>query len=323
MDVPAWYDLRVEGRTIAGFRILREIGRGGMGVVYLAKQEVPDREVALKVVGPELAADPAFRDRFIAESNAAASAEHPNIIPVYAAGFDAGALYLAMRYVRGNDLADELERGPVSSDRAVGICAQVGAALSAAHELGLVHRDVKPGNILLDEHDHAYLVDFGLIRRSDAKGGPTRTGQFLGSVAYCAPEQIRGDPIDGRADLYSLGCVLLECLTGSPPFPRDSEVATMYAHLEEPPPRPSDHAPGVPPGLDDVVTRAMAKRPEDRYPNATTMVSAMRSAVSPTVPASRRHPPPVAIAAAVVSIVVIGATAGLRRHLVGSLVGWR
>ena len=212
----------MEGRSIAGFRILRELGRGGMGVVYLARQEYPERDVALKIVAPELASDPGFRDRFIAEANAAAGTEHPNIVPVYAAGVEDHTLYLAMRYIRGSDLASEVARGGLPPERAVEICAQIGRALSSAHQRGLVHRDVKPGNVLLDNEDHAYLMDFGLIRRTDVRGGPTRTGQFMGSVAYCAPEQIRGDQIDGRADLYSLGCVLYECLTGDPPFSREN-----------------------------------------------------------------------------------------------------
>jgi len=295
----------VEGRTIAGFRILRELGRGGMGVVYLARQDYPERDVALKVVSPEFAADPAFRDRFIAEANAVAGTEHSNIVPVFAAGVEDHTLYLAMRYVRGSDLASEVARGGLPPERAVEICMQIGRALSSAHRRGLVHRDVKPGNVLLDEEGHAYLMDFGLIRRTDVRGGPTRTGQFMGSVVYCAPEQIRGDPIDGRADLYSLGCVLFECLTGRPPFYRESEVAVMYAHLEEPAPRPSDYAPGVSRGLDDVVATAMAKRPEDRFPTAEEMVAAMRTGMSTGArPRSPARPLAIAIASIAVAIVV-------------------
>ena len=183
---------------------------------------------------------PSFRDRFIAEANAVAGTEHPNIVPVYAAGVEDHTLYLVMRYVRGSDLASEIARGDLPGASG-GDRTQIGRALSSAHQRGLVHRDVKPGNVLLDEEGHAYLMDFGLIRRTDVRGGPTRTGQFMGSVAYCARAD-RGDTIDGRADLYSLGCVLFECLTGRPPFYRENEVALMYAHLEELTPRPSDHA---------------------------------------------------------------------------------
>ena len=294
----------MEGRSIAGFRILRELGRGGMGVVYLARQDYPERDVALKVVSPEFADDPAFRDRFIAEANAVAGTEHPNIVPVYAAGVEDHTLYLAMRYVRGSDLASEVDRGGLPPERVVEICTQIGRALSSAHQRGLVHRDVKPGNVLVDEEGHAYLMDFGLIRRTDVRDGPTRTGQFMGSVAYCAPEQIRGDPIDGRADLYSLGCVLFECLTGRPPFYRENEVAVMYAHLEEPAPRPSDHAPGVPRGLDDVVATAMAKRPEDRFQTAEEMVAAMTAMSTGARPRSRARPLAIAISSIVVAIVV-------------------
>jgi streptogramin lyase len=295
----------VEGKTIAGFRILRELGRGGMGIVYLARQVYPERDVALKVVSPEFADDPAFRDRFIAEANAVAGTEHPNIVPVFAAGVEDHTLYLAMRYVRGSELASEIAPTGLPPERAVEICTQIGRALSSAHQRGLVHRDVKPGNVLLDEEGHAYLMDFGLIRRTDVRGGPTRTGQFMGSVAYCAPEQIRGDPIDGRADLYSLGCVLFECLTGRPPFYRENEVAVMYAHLEEPAPRPSDHAEAVPRGLDDVVATAMAKRPEDRFRTAEEMVAAMRTAMSTSArPRSRARPLAIAIASIAVAIFV-------------------
>jgi streptogramin lyase len=269
------------GTEIAGYRIEALIARGGMGEVYLATQSFPERKVALKLLPHDLAADRAFRERFIRESNAAASVEHPNIVPVYGAGESSGALYIAMRYVEGEDLRSLLDReGPLSLERAVGICAQIAEALEEAHENGLVHRDVKPGNILISKGDRAYLTDFGLIRRSKLETDLTRTGQFMGTVDYVAPEQIKGEEVDGRADIYSLGCVLYECLTGDRPFGRETELATLYAHLEdEPPPKPSAKRPELPPVLDEVVARASAQRPDERYATAGEFGRAGRRAL--------------------------------------------
>jgi len=296
-----------ESREIAGFRIESEIGRGGMGVVYLAHQSFPERKVALKLLSPDLADDPAFRERFIRESNAAAAIEHPNIVPVHAAGDDGGRLYLAMRYVEGTDLRSTLERdGALSPERAARICAQIADALEAAHERGLVHRDVKPGNVLLDSREHAYLSDFGLIKPTQTGTEFTKTGQFMGSVEYVAPEQIRGGAVDGRADTYSLGCVLFECLTGRAPFHRENEVATLYAHLEEPAPNPKDTRSDVPSSLAAVVERSMAKRPEERFASASDMAAGLRGASPPGGP-SRRRPRALVlgVAAAVIAIVVM------------------
>jgi predicted Ser/Thr protein kinase len=257
------------GTEIAGYRIESLIARGGMGEVYLATQSFPERKVALKLLPHDLANDQAFRERFIRESNAAASVEHPNIVPVYGAGDADGELYIAMRYVEGEDLRSLLDReGPLALERAVRICAQIDDALEEAHEHGLVHRDVKPGNILISKGDRAYLTDFGLIRRSKLETDLTKTGQFMGTVDYVAPEQIKGQEVDGRADIYSLGCVLYECLTGQRPFRRESDVATLYAHLEDAPPKPSAKNPLVPSALDEVVAKAMAKRPDARYATA-------------------------------------------------------
>jgi len=296
-----------ESREIAGFRIESEIGRGGMGVVYLAHQSFPERKVALKLLSPDLADDPAFRERFIRESNAAAAIEHPNIVPVHAAGDDGGRLYLAMRYVEGTDLRSTLERdGALSPERAARICAQIADALEAAHERGLVHRDVKPGNVLLDSREHAYLSDFGLIKPTQTGTEFTKTGQFMGSVEYVAPEQIRGGAVDGRADTYSLGCVLFECLTGRAPFHRENEVATLYAHLEEPAPNPKDTRSDVPTSLAAVVERSMAKRPEERFASASDMAAGLRGASPPGGPSPRRPRALVlGVAVAVIAIVVM------------------
>src|SRR5689334_2011919 len=209
-------DTRI-GQEIAGYRIESLLGRGGMSVVYLAAQEFPKRKVALKLLAPELVDEPGFRERFIRESNAAASLDHPNVIPIYGAGEEKGVLWIAMRYVEGTDLAHLIrDEGALPPERTVHFVEQVAAALDAAHRRGLVHRDVKPGNILLGEGDHAYLTDFGITKRREAGTDFTKTGDFLGTVDYAAPEQIKGETVDGRADVYSLGCVTYECLTGSP-----------------------------------------------------------------------------------------------------------
>jgi streptogramin lyase/predicted Ser/Thr protein kinase len=302
------YKRRVEGddgREIAGFRIESEIGRGGMGVVYLAHQLFPNRKVALKLLSPELASDPAFRERFVHESNAAASTEHPNIVPVYGAGEADGQLYLAMRFIEGTDLASLLSlEGALSPERAARVCAEIAEALDAAHERGLIHRDVKPGNILLDARDRAYLTDFGLIRRTQLHTDITKTGQFMGTIDYCAPEQIKGGEIDGRADVYSLGCVLFECLTGSPPFRKDTEVATIYAHLEEEVPKASSKRPGISSLLSGVATKAMAKRPQDRFATAGEMAAALRGG-SPAKGRPKRRWLGVVVAAIVAAAAIV------------------
>ena len=269
-------DARI-GSEVAGYRIVSVLGQGGMGTVYLAEQTSPRRNVVVKLLRPDLTRDEAFRQRFVHESEAAASTEHPNIVPIYSAGEADGVLYIAMRYVEGDDLRHLISnRGPLPPDRAIEIVSQIASALDVAHARGLVHRDVKPGNILLDEGGNAYLSDFGLIKRSTVDTGLTETGQFMGSIEYCAPEQIRGDEVDGRADVYSLACVLYESIAGRPPFQRDTEVATLYAHLEQDPPRLASDGSGPVRELDPVVAKAMAKRPSDRYASAGEFARAAR-----------------------------------------------
>ena len=304
------------GSEIAGFRIVSVLGQGGMGTVYVAEQSSPRRKVVLKLLRPELSRDDAFRQRFVHESEAAASTEHPNIIPIYSAGEESGVLYIAMRYVEGNDLRDLIAReGSLAADRAVEIVSQVASALDAAHRRGLVHRDVKPGNVLLDEHGNAYLSDFGLIKRSQIDTGLTKTGQFMGSIEYCAPEQIRGDEVDGRADVYSLACVLFESIAGMPPFKRDTEVATLYAHLEQPPPSLSSLSPASSDELDRVIGKAMAKRPSERYATAGEFARDVRHATGVTsgerealARSPRRR---VALAAATVVVIALVGTLAL------------
>ena len=275
---------RLVGEVINGYRVEDVRGRGGMGVVYRARQLRPNRVVALKVIAPELADDPEFRRRFEAESEAAASIEHPNVIPIYEVNDDAGLLYVVMRYVDGFDLRELIRLG-VSPLRAVEIASQVAGALDAAHRRGLVHRDVKPGNVLVSEPDHAYLADFGLTKRVDSESGPTKTGGLLGTIDYVAPEQAAGKRIDGRADVYALGCVLFHALTGHVPYPRDTDLAKIYAHLNEGLPSVLEVNPDLPSALDAVLRRGMAKKPEDRYPSAGDLARAARAALTgePTI----------------------------------------
>jgi hypothetical protein len=253
------------GDEFAGCRIEAVAGRGGMGVVYRATELSLGRPVALKLLTPERAGDREFRERFQRESRMAAAIDHPNVIPVYAAGEHDGSLYLVMRYVGGTDLHRLLrDEGRLEPTRAAELVAQLASALDAAHAAGLVHRDVKPANVLL-AGDHAYLSDFGLTRLAGSDTSLTGSGQWIGTVEYCSPEQLRGGRTDARADVYSLGCVLFAALTGGPPFTQGTVPATMLAHLNDAPPLPSER--GAPREFDRVIVRALAKRPEDRYPS--------------------------------------------------------
>jgi hypothetical protein len=256
------------GMRIAGCRIEAVAGRGGMGVIYRATELRLDRPVAVKLIAADRAAEPAFRERFERESRLTAAIDHPNVIPVYAAGEEAGRLYLVMRYVAGTDLRSLLERdGRLAPARAADVVAQVGAGLDAAHQAGLVHRDVKPANILIAGGGHVYLSDFGITRVVDSETRLTDSDGWVGTVDYMAPEHLEGGETDARTDVYALGCVLFTALTGAPPYRRDTVPATITAHLHEAPPRPSQAA-GVPQEFDAVVARALAKRPADRYPSA-------------------------------------------------------
>jgi serine/threonine protein kinase/streptogramin lyase len=262
------------GSTLAGYRIESIAGRGGMGVVYRARQRHPDRLVAIKVISTELASDSKFRARFEQEAAIAGQIEHPNVIPIYEAGEDAGRLFMAMRWIDGVDLRQLLvQQGAMDAVRATGIVTQVADALDAAHECALVHRDVKPGNIMIVNRggrEHAYLTDFGLSKRlgSSSDMSLTQKGSWVGTVDYVAPEQIAGHHVDARTDVYSLGCVLFHTLAGRVPFYRDSDISKIYAHMHDPPPPVRTVAPWLPPDFDTVLQRAMAKEPADRYPSA-------------------------------------------------------
>jgi tRNA A-37 threonylcarbamoyl transferase component Bud32 len=271
------------GDEFAGYRIEALIGRGGMGVVYRAEQERPHRRVALKLLASELSADESFRERFIRESDLAAAIEHPNIIPIYNAGEVDGQLYIAMRYVEGSDLKALIQReGRMDPPRALSLVGQLGSALDVAHGRGLVHRDVKPQNMLIasgegvESSDHVYLTDFGLTKHTASRSGLTAAGHFVGTIDYVSPEQIEGKTLDPRTDVYSLGCVLYECLTGTLPYERDSEVSVMYAHISDPPPAVSTARVDISPGIDAVIAKALAKSPGDRFSTCKELVAAAR-----------------------------------------------
>jgi hypothetical protein len=272
------------GTEVAGYRVASFIGRGGMAVVYRAEDLRLGRNVALKLLAPELSQNEKFQQRFMRESRLAAAIDHPNIIPIYEAGEVGGLLYIVMRYVEGSDLKKVIERdGPLDLARVSMLLRQVASALDAAHSRGLVHRDVKPGNVLLasgtgpEDEDHVYLTDFGLTKRSSSLSGLTVTGHFLGTIDYVAPEQITGNPVDARTDVYALGCVLYECLTGTVPFQRDDDAALLWAHLVEAPPSLYERMPGLPEGLNDVVATAMAKAPDDRFDTCRELAAAVQA----------------------------------------------
>src|SRR6516165_11152343 len=278
--------LPLVGDEFAGYRIRSVLGRGGMSVVYQAENPRLSSVLALKVLAPELAADDVFRARFLEESRIAASLNHPNVIPIYDMGSSDGLLFIAMRYVSGTDLRQMIKkRGRILPATALFLTGQAARALDAAHRKGLVHRDVKPGNLLIErggdeaDPDHVYLADFGITKHAMSRTGLTATGQFLGTVDYVAPEQIRGTSVLGLADQYSLGCVLYECLTGRVPFEKDLDAAIIWAHVEETPTMPTVLRPELPPEVDEVFGRVLSKRPDERYGSCREFVDAARMAL--------------------------------------------
>ncbi|HEY6886300.1 MAG TPA: serine/threonine-protein kinase, partial [Solirubrobacter sp.] len=261
--------LLAPGAVVAGYRIESVVGRGGMGVVYRARELELDRVIALKVIAPELLEDAGVRARFLKEARAAASIEHPNVIPVHAAGERDGVAFFAMRLIDGDDLrALVRHEGPLGAGRAVELLGRAAAGLDAIHRAGYVHRDVKPANVLVDGDGHVYVTDFGLAKQTLSTGAETASGRWVGTLDYVAPEQIRGERVDARADVYALGGVLAFILTGRVPYERDADEAKLWAQLSDPPPVPSQLRPELPRALDAVIARAMAKRAEDRYPSA-------------------------------------------------------
>ncbi|MEO8686784.1 MAG: serine/threonine-protein kinase [Solirubrobacteraceae bacterium] len=266
------------GARVAGYEVEGVLGRGGMGVVYEAREPSAGRTVALKVFAATNGIDPSFRKRFQREGRIQATIDHPNIATVFEAGEADESLFIAMRLVRGTNLKELTIAGGLEAERALRILTAVADALDAAHEAGLTHRDVKPQNILVGEDDRAYLADFGLTK-GVGDTALTRAGEFVGTIDYCAPEQILGQPATAAADVYSLGAVLYECLTGTVPFPRHADPAVMYAHLAEPPPLVTDERPDLPPALDDVIGRAMAKDPQERHATAGELMRGARRAI--------------------------------------------
>jgi serine/threonine protein kinase len=267
------------GTELGGYRILEQLGRGGTSVVYRAEHVRLGRPAALKLLSPGLG-EADFSDRFLRESQLAASLDHPSIVPVYDAGEDDGLLWIAMACVEGTDLKTLIrEEGALPLRRALFILGQIASALDAAHARGLVHRDVKPANILVGPEDRAYLSDFGAVKEL-ASAGMTRTGSFVGTIEYCAPEQIEGGDVDARTDVYALACVLYETLTGTPPFHRPSEVAVLNAHLHAQPPRLTKAKPGLPHELEHVIEKALSKSPLDRQATPGELIAAAHAAAA-------------------------------------------
>ena len=280
------------GSVIAGYRIEERVGRGGMGVVYRAEHLNLRRRAAIKIIAPDLAESEGFRERFTREARIAAALQHPNIVTVYDAGEVDGLLYLAMQYIEGLDLAAMLRRdGRLRPYRAIDVCRQVASALDAAHAMGLIHRDVKPANVLIEGRT-AFLTDFGLTKRLDGTHTDlTRAGDVVGTIHYVAPEQIEGAPVSARSDVYSLGCLLYHCLSGQVPFARDTDVAVIYAHLSEDPPRLSAVRPELASGLDAVIAKALDKSPDRRFATCADLVNAARAVIDAAGPLADTSPP--------------------------------
>ena len=297
------------GTEIAGYRLESLLGRGGMSVVYLAEHVRLGRKVALKLLAPMLSDDETYRDRFQRESRRAAELDHPNVVPIFDAGEADGQLFIAMRYIEGCDLKALIRRdGLLGVGRTLFILEQAADGLDAAHERNLIHRDVKPGNILIAEpSEQVYLTDFGVVKHTASKG-LTRTGFFIGTVDYAAPEQIEGLPVDARTDVYALGCVLYECLVGNAPFYRDAEITVMHAHLIDEPPLLTASRPDLPKALNRVLASALAKSKDDRYDTCGQLIEAARAAArqrsTTTVRADREDVGAVEAASAIVAVPV-------------------
>jgi serine/threonine protein kinase len=270
----------VEGKPFGRYRLVDLLGRGGMGEVWRAYDTTTDRVVALKMLPANVADDQVFQERFRREARAAAGLDEPHVVPIYDFGEIEDRFFVTMRLIRGHDLQVLLAGGPLEPSRAVGITEQIAAALDAAHEIGLVHRDVKPSNIFVARDDFAYLIDFG-IARAAGETGLTSTGLTVGTWAYMAPERLNAGIADARADIYALACVLHEALTGQRPYPGDSLERQIVGHLTTPPPRPSRLQPGVPVAMDNVIATGMAKDADQRYPTTRDLATAARAALAP------------------------------------------
>ena len=272
------------GQRVGKFEIVEELGRGGMGVVYKAVDPGIERTVALKVLPPSHTQDAELRERFLREARAAGRLQHPNIVVIHEIGEDQGNLYIAMEYLEGETLAERIarERGRGDVASALEVMAQVGRGLNYAHERGVVHRDIKPANILVTREGTAKILDFGIARAGDKR--MTKTGQVMGTIYYMSPEQINGQQLDGRSDIFSAGIVLYELLTGDVPFDEESTGATMMKILTAPAPPLGERAPMSPPVLEEIVARALAKQPAERYPNAAEFAAALEAAKAQCTP---------------------------------------
>ncbi|MFD6388850.1 serine/threonine-protein kinase [Nocardia sp. NPDC060259] len=286
------------GTIVGGYRIVRKIGAGGMGSVYLADHPSLPRTDALKILSAELSRDPEFRARFEREANLAAGLDHPNIVSVYNRGEEHGQLWIAMQFVEGTDAAAELARDPhaMTPLRALRITTEVGKGLDFAHHRGLLHRDVKPANFLLSEtygdDERVLLTDFGVAKSTDDASELTQTGSFLATIAYAPPEQLSGGHLDHRADIYSLACAFYKLLTNQNPYPATQPAMVMMGHLHEPPPRPTSMRPGLPPAIDYVIARAMAKNPNERFATCREFTDAVAAALVPGSNPTGNHTSP-------------------------------
>ncbi len=269
----------MQGTPFGRYRLVELLGRGGMGEVWRAHDTVIDRTVAIKTLLPHFAQDKTFEQRFRREARAAARLEDPHVVPIYDVGEVDGRLYVAMRLVNGQDLQTLLKEGPLGPERAVRVIEQIASALQAAHKVGLVHRDVKPSNILVTNDDFAYLIDFG-IARAAGETGITSTGATIGTWSYMAPERFSSGNIEPSSDIYSLTCMLYQCLTGQLPFPGTTLEQVAMAHMTTPPPKPSVKRHGIPTAMDDVIAAGLAKNPEQRYRTAKDLAQAARAALT-------------------------------------------
>ena len=281
-----------KGTTLAGYRIEGILGQGGMGVVYEATQLSLNRTVALKILAPHLSDDVLFRERFRREGEIQAGIDHAHIVTVHEAGETDHGFFIAMRLIRGPNLKNMIVARELDPARTLRILGPIAEALDTAHDAGLIHRDVKPQNILVGGRDQGFLADFGLTKASGDES-LTKTGQFVGTFDYISPEQIKGERATAKSDVYALAAVLYECFTGVVPYPKESDAATLYAHVSDPPPRVTEQRPELPEGLDEVIATGMAKDPAERYASASDLLRETNEGFSRRMRATLVAPAPI------------------------------